>query len=69
MLGAEVQERVRDARVEVREAEAVEVRDPDPLLHRRLHQLDGLRAAARGSHELRTSRESLREALMQGHLS
>ena len=42
VLGAEVQEGVGDARVQVAEAEAVEVRDPHPLLHWRPHQPDGL---------------------------
>ena len=42
VLCAEVQKGVRDARVQVAEAKAMEVRDPDPLLHGRPHQPDGL---------------------------
>lgn len=44
MLGAQLQESVCDARVEIREPKAMEVRDPHPLLHWRLHEPDGLQA-------------------------
>ena len=42
VLRAEVQEGVRDARIQVAEAKAMKVRNPDPLLDWRPHQPDGL---------------------------